>query len=748
MKQIKIIFAAALTAAFAFFATNSVEAATFTVTRSDDRNATCVSGTDCSLREAVNAANAASTDDVINFASSVSLITLASELVLTNNGTLLINGRGAELLKISGNGQTRVLTVGGGATVSITGLTIADGNANGASSAGNGGGILIQPTASLTLTRVTVKNNTASLIDTFSSAVAEPHYTTGEVVTGNVSGGGGGIYNRGNLVMIESAVTGNSMTAIGAQAFGSGGGIYNLTATAQLINSTVDGNQTITFNDGHGAAGGIYNGFQSTLTLTGSIVSNNVGRGNGGGINNNSQATLNLINSTISNNSALTTSGFGGAIINYATVNVSSSTIAGNFAQVTAGGVHSTFSLAVFTSKNTIYADNSVSGQASDFSGNFTSEGFNLLETSAGAVITGTTTGNILNVDPKLLPPGNYGGPTKTHALRPTSPAIDKGNSFGATVDQRQRTRPYDNPFIPNAAGGDGSDIGAFERQSADVPFGAPFDFDGDNKTDVGIFRPSDGSWWYSRSSDNSFSVFAFGSGSDIITPGDFTGDGRSDIAVFRPASGEWFVQRSEDNSFFSFPFGSAGDVPAPSDFDGDGKTDAAVFRPSSGTWFILNSGSGSISIVNFGTAGDKPVPADFDGDGRSDIAIFRPGDGSWWYLQSSDNQFKVYRFGTSTDKPVPGDYTGDGKADLAVWRPASGEWFFQRSEDNSYYSVPFGANGDVPAPGDYDGDGKFDTAVFRPSTADWFVNRSTAGTLITNFGANGDRPIPSAFVP
>jgi len=37
---------------------------------------------------------------------------------------------------------------------------------------------------------------------------------------------------------------------------------------------------------------------------------------------------------------------------------------------------------------------------------------------------------------------------------------------------------------------------------------------------------------------------------------------------------------------------------------------------------------------------------------------------------------------------------------------------------------------------------------VFRPSTADWFVQRSTAGILITNFGANGDRPIPNAFVP
>jgi len=284
-----------------------------------------------------------------------------------------------------------------------------------------------------------------------------------------------------------------------------------------------------------------------------------------------------------------------------------------------------------------------------------------------------------------------------------------------------------------------------------DQPFGArraPFDFDGDGKTDIGIFRPSDGSWWYSRSSDNAFRVFAFGTADDIITPGDFTGDGKTDIGVFRPASGEWVIQRSEDQTYFSFPFGSSGDIPSPADFDGDGKTDAAVYRPASGTWYILNSNGSGTSIVNFGTAEDKPVAADFDGDGRGDIAIFRPSDGSWWYLRSIDLQFRVFRFGVGTDRPVQGDYTGDGKADIAVFRPETGEWFVQRSEDNSFYSVPFGTAGDLAAPGDYDGDGKFDTAVFRPATAEWYIQRTTAGILITTFGSNGDRPLPGAFVP
>ena len=273
-------------------------------------------------------------------------------------------------------------------------------------------------------------------------------------------------------------------------------------------------------------------------------------------------------------------------------------------------------------------------------------------------------------------------------------------------------------------------------------------DFDGDGKTDIGIYRPSVGEWWVNRSSTSQTFAAQFGLSTDRVVSGDYTGDGKTDIAFWRSSNGFWYILRSEDGSFFSFPFGTAGDVPAPADYDGDGKADAAVFRPSTGVWYILNSGGSGTSIVPFGAAGDKPVAADYDGDGKADIAIFRPGDGSWWYLQSTNAQYKVFRFGLGTDKPVPGDYTGDGKADIAVWRPGSGEWFFQRSEDNSYYSVPFGALGDIPAPGDYDGDGKFDTAVFRPSTSNWFIQRSTAGILITTFGASGDSPIPNSFVP
>ncbi len=274
-----------------------------------------------------------------------------------------------------------------------------------------------------------------------------------------------------------------------------------------------------------------------------------------------------------------------------------------------------------------------------------------------------------------------------------------------------------------------------------------PFDFDGDNKTDISIFRPAPAEWWLYRSATASVYAAQFGNSSDRIAPADFTGDGKTDIAFFRPSTGEWYILRSEDSSFLAFPFGTSGDTPVPADYDGDNKADAAVFRPSTNTWFIQKSAGGT-DIIGFGTAGDKPVVGDYDGDGKADIAIWRPSVGQWWIRRSSDTSVFAATFGTSTDKPVQGFYTADNKADMTFWRPSTGEWYILRSEDFSFYSFPFGASSDIPVPGDYDGDGRFDAAVFRPSETNWYIQRTTAGTLIQQFGVASDKPVPNAFVP
>jgi N-acetylglucosamine-6-sulfatase len=273
-------------------------------------------------------------------------------------------------------------------------------------------------------------------------------------------------------------------------------------------------------------------------------------------------------------------------------------------------------------------------------------------------------------------------------------------------------------------------------------------DFDGDGKTDISVFRPSVGEWYYQRSSNSVINGATFGGSTDKPVPADYTGDGKTDISVYRPSTGEWYVLRSEDFSFYAFPFGVSTDIPTPGDFDGDGKVDAAVFRPSTGIWYVAKS-TGGVTIQPFGTNGDRPVVADYDGDGKSDIAIFRPSVGEWYYLRSSDSQVRGAQFGSSTDKTVQGDYTGDGKADFAFFRPSSGQWFVLRSEDSSFFASPFGVATDTPTIGDYDGDGKFDQAVFRPSTGIWYINKSNgSGVTIQPFGASTDTPAPSYYLP
>jgi hypothetical protein len=89
-----------------------------------------------------------------------------------------------------------------------------------------------------------------------------------------------------------------------------------------------------------------------------------------------------------------------------------------------------------------------------------------------------TNLNNITNVDPLLAPLADNGGPTMTHALGVGSPAIDQGNATGP--DQRGLPR-VDNPNVANAAGGNGSDIGAFETQdTSDINLIFNTDDDGD----------------------------------------------------------------------------------------------------------------------------------------------------------------------------------------------------------------------------------------------------------------------------
>jgi predicted outer membrane repeat protein len=281
--------------------------------------------------------------------------------------------------------------------------------------AGAGGGL---DASTATLVRSTVSGNAATTADGGGGILAFRAMLTNSTVSGNhAAGGGGGIFAN-SAVLINSTVSDNSADH--------GAGILAVT-TATLTNSTVSGN-TAAHDGGRIAAPGV--------SLSNSTVSGNSAGGQGGGIN--VTIGLTLLNVTVTDNSAHVG---GGIFYNGEGSSVRNSIIAGNLVDL--------------------------DGAGPDVSGTLTSGGHNLIGNGSGSVwringVLGDTLGTDTNpIDPRLGPLADNGGPTKTHALLPGSPAIDHGdNADVSATDQRG---------APRARDGDGNgspivDIGAFER--------------------------------------------------------------------------------------------------------------------------------------------------------------------------------------------------------------------------------------------------------------------------------------------
>jgi hypothetical protein len=269
-------------------------------------------------------------------------------------------------------------------------------------------------------------------------------------------------------------------------------------------------------------------------------------------------------------------------------------------------------------------------------------------------------------------------------------------------------------------------------------------DFDGDGKTDIAIYRSSNGAWYVYPSGGSPPYGVAWGGGpNDKPVPGDYDGDGKTDVAVYRPSNGWWIIVPSSNPSApYLVGWGATSDIPVPGDYDGDGMTDVAVYRPSNGWWIIVPSSNLSAPyLVGWGAPGDIPVPGDYDGDRKTDVAVYRPSNG-WWIIVPSSNPSAPYLvgWGATSDIPVPGDYDGDGKTDVAVYRPSDSWWIIVPSSNpGAPYLVGWGAPGDIPVPGDYDGDGKTDVAVYRPSNGWWIIVPSSNPSAPYFVGSGGD---------
>ena len=449
-------------------------------TTSDELNA----DGDCSLREAVRAANldqavsgcpagSAAADTIVlqqaqNYV--LSLTGAHEDLAATGDldirGGVTIEGHDST---IDGNDTDRVLDVIFGNVV-VTDVTIRDGRID-----SDGGGIrLSTASANLTLRDSIVTSNVTTdfggggigmLAGT--ATIERCTISSNSAVT---QGGGiftGEFFGQATVTVTDSQILLNT-------AGEDGGGIHN-EGTMRIVDTTIDDNDATT-----GFAGGIHNS-GGELTLVGSTVSRNTAV-SVGGVHNTANGDAILVNSTISGNRA---NGSGGGVANSAdgsTMDLRSVTIAANVADQDAsgggngGGISAGGTVRV---RNTIIADNQDLSGANgavhpDCSGTLTSEGHNLLESTAGCSLAGQPTGNVTGA-PGLGALASNGGPTKTHAITRASPAIDAGDPNGCvdenllllTQDQRGFVRPVKGDPLKSVR----CDIGAFEfASSASTP--------------------------------------------------------------------------------------------------------------------------------------------------------------------------------------------------------------------------------------------------------------------------------------
>ena len=251
-------------------------------------------------------------------------------------------------------------------------------------------------------------------------------------------------------------VTISGLTIANGKASSGFGGAISNSATLHLNNDAISGNSAAFGGGGIQNNGGV-------LSLRNCTISDNTVNTGSAGILNSGSLTVNR--STISGNTA--NNGNGGGLVNTGTATITSSTIANNSATGAGGGIHGPSG--IINMSDTIVASNTAL-TGPDVNGTITSQGFNLIGDHSGLLFAKSFASDKIGVTAAQLALGplrNNGGPTKTHALLAGSVAIDSGNAIGSTTDQRGLLRPVDFTHLPNAVGGDGSDIGSFEFQSA-----------------------------------------------------------------------------------------------------------------------------------------------------------------------------------------------------------------------------------------------------------------------------------------
>ncbi len=494
----------------------SLAAVTIVVTRTDDPAPSGCQPTDCSLREAVIAANV-HPGSTVQLQSKTYTLTIRG---LDNNALypapnpavgdldirvgMTIQGVNAAGTIIqagssSGTGIDRIFDVFSNRLVTISGVTVRYGRDVDSKSGG-----CIRNTGNLRLDAVVVTGCSSPIRGgaissygylTITNSLVSNNSVTSYSTTSD-TGGGGGIAggNRadgttGHITIDHSQIDGNSAKNL-AGFIAYGGGFSNVGGMI-IRDSTVSGNVA------DSSAGGI-NGASGTMTVNRSTFRDNEATRDAGGLD--TDGVLKVLSSTFSDNQAgyhcagadcrqayagglLTTktaattvdnSTFtgnscgmngggmsGGGLLGNASLQIRSSTIVDNSCPLGAGVTSNAYGGTHLM--DTIVAGNHSGKDGGDCSGKVTSDGYNVLGSTHGCTVAGDLTGNVSATDPGVDALSDNGGSTTTMALQPGSPAVNAGRSAGCLDTSGQVMSTDQRGFISPRQGR--CDIGAFELQ-------------------------------------------------------------------------------------------------------------------------------------------------------------------------------------------------------------------------------------------------------------------------------------------
>lgn len=350
----------------------------------------------CTLRDAVLQANMLGGAPVIEFDASVFNPAAPQTISLAHGQISLaksvaIEGPGADVLTVSGNGASRVLQIEAAAQpVRLAGLRLAQGRSNGGSA---------------------VLNHSTGMVQLQNLVLAQ-----------NVAAAGG--YSGGNDTLAQA---------------GSGGAVYSHgTGALEIEGSSFDSNSAAQLGGGLLVASG------HTASLRGSTWVSNQGDLGGSALAN-LGSVAQIENSTFSANASPDAAGQGGTLFSQgqSRLVLVNSTLAGNSSGVAGGisGAADGGNTPSLTLVNSIVAGNSGgAGPAADIR----STGLTFVDGGGNVFTRDTST----TIDPGLAPLGHYGGNTQTLLALPGSRSICAGvaSAAGVTVpplDQRGAARPY-----------------------------------------------------------------------------------------------------------------------------------------------------------------------------------------------------------------------------------------------------------------------------------------------------------------